>query len=1411
MEILKVVVAIFSIAACSYLLSIFNLSKNKRCNQGFIPLIMTIFSVIMGTNAYDYAKQVVETAENKEYMQYSYILVANLIVLVACILVKLLLLVVFSGKRNANNKSSFVRKFYQYDEDYNEWFLMDCWCNARKLFRQFTVAYVIFIGMFLGLTWYYGEKTKVWLYLSPVILLVVVTEIYNFLNGFTKIEYQHYIGGDESYSERVSNFYRIRSIYEKLFPDEILASYAGCEFTQQKDIASFLHKLEESKSDAEEIAAEFFSMRESKEAYDVDSIQAVVKLLKKQNVVFLNPFYRDLGKYLILPLMNALVSDQNCLIILGRNSVKKDVKIWLYDLIKDFCKVDTIWRVDELTKEINDCEIGLIGFSELYDIRVIEENKEFLSKTGFVLILEPSLVINTGQIGFSIIAEQMRDNGLDPVYCICDRMVEGLVDTMSHLLRERITEVVAPPVPRHIYTGMSWNVDGDYLRQNLFEKQTRYLGNGFELAAVAIKNQIPEVTWVSETKAPIKDLKWIVGQYYTSLCKYMNLPVQQQSIYDKVDFKSNLWSVAQKKEQFLIVDDEFCNMFSMMKTYLSRSKEQVFVNILSENYLLRDYMRCNSQMFLSNANVIPSIVPDYAKTERNTIIKLLFLMTYKSISEREIKNELDLIGYPSNDVFHALCALVEKYTFSKETIFVIESVQKPDSKTGIETEMYYSISKAAFDKYLQKTLTNAYYIVENEDKQVEYINAKLYDQVVQAVLPGQCVIYDGKYYIVKDVSVESGVILRRAADLYDGRRYYKQLRKYTLSYSEEKIINCIKIMDVEIATLCVDIHVDTKGYLEMDSNNNLKNAKEVSLEHRKVNKGLERSYKNKNILRVHLPDTTSHERFTICLLLMEMFRTIFPNTWHYLSVMSVRPDDIEGMLNYMVYELHGDVEDEYIYIVEDSDMDLGLLEAVEKNFMRFLEILSDFIMWHFEKMREPAYKDPIQREIVMPKNQERKKGIARLIEKIAKIFGVKKDEEVIIEEADSTNTTKTSDNETSEEPVKEEVKEASEEYTLEESEDVTENKELDAPDDIAQEYTLEDSETAEKTEVTGETEDSEDKNSKPVEQEVVEPEDTILDDEFEQDSEMIDIDGTDIFDEESNPIHDMYFEECFDKLGIDYREPTRYQKECFLKFGFDEIDYRIDLEGVRKYLKTRGFGKGDLTKARKRDMYEETVLDLESENCCDFCGIPISGVSYERINDGRIRCNDCSATAINTVEEFQKIFRHVLRTMQNFYGIEYKVSIGVKMTDAREIGKGAGILFKPSREYAARVLGYAQKYRGNYRLLVENGSPRIAMIDTMVHEMTHIWQYINWNDNQIKKIYGDGTNRDIVYEGMAMWASIQYLYMIGETSYAVKQELVAEHRQDVYGVGFRLYREKYPFVKDSAVITVSPFSVFPPL
>ena len=317
--------------------------------------------------------------------------------------------------------------------------------------------------------------------------------------------------------------------------------------------------------------------------------------------------------------------------------------------------------------------------------------------------------------------------------------------------------------------------------------------------------------------------------------------------------------------------------------------------------------------------------------------------------------------------------------------------------------------------------------------------------------------------------------------------------------------------------------------------------------------------------------------------------------------------------------------------------------------------------------------------------------------------------------------------------------------------------------------------------------------------------------EQDEDPDYVAIDGTDIFDTSSNSDTDLYLNDCFAELGITEIEKSRYQEECYLKFGFEDIDERIRIEDVRRFLTVRGFNNNSFTKARSRKTQETMGIDFDAVNHCDFCGVPLSGVSYERLSDGRIQCNECSATAINSVEEFKKLFYQTLHMMENLFGIDYKVPISVRTLDANKIARGFGSVYTPTTGVTSRVVGYAQRDNGMFSLNVENGSPRLATIDTTVHEMTHVWQYSNWNDGAIRRNYPEKWKRDIVYEGMAMWAAIQYLYLIGEVSYAQQQEMLANSREDIYGVGFRLYCERYPLVKDFSLVRLSPFKIFPPI
>ena len=1406
-----------------------NAKKSRRIRQFPLIFLCAALMIVGVFTCNKYYEKIVSLCESVDFLKNGELFVANAALLLAYGLIRLVLRLILNVVLKSGHALELCALgFYEYDDEYNEWFLKRQWTNFRKYFWAICIALNCAAGLYLGLTWRIGSESELWMMFFPCAAVAVLNEIYNYINGQTKEEFTHSVLGDEADARRVSNYYKLREIYEQLLPEPLLTAHTGCEFIGMESAADLLKEKHDSGDEWDRVTAAFFNADDRFKTADVDRTQATFQLMHRRNVVFFDPFYKDLGMYITLPMATSLLSGKKCVVLCGRKSCAEDVKTWLTGLLKEYSHMNTLWRVEYLSDKEPECEVGILTFAQIYDKRVINTNREFLSETDFVFLVEPSLMLNTSQVALSILADEMVQGEEKPVYCVCDRYTDALIDTLSHLLRSEITDVVAMPLPRCSYTSMSWNADGDFSRQRLFDKQTKYLGNGVELAAIAVKNQIPEATWYSETKAPVKDIKWIAGQYYATICRYMNRPSQQKSLYEKIKVSSTLWGAESVREKFVIVEDEFCNMFSMMRAYLSRGKTQAFVNVLSENYLLRDYMRCNRQVFMSDPNAVPSLVPDYAKTERNTILKLLLTMVIRPVSDEEVLRELHLAGIETEDAFAALSELLHKYTFADSSVFTVRSVRTTVDEFTTISSCVYTIAEDAFDKFFFDSLRSAYFILEDEKGEESYIDARLFSHVTQIILPGQFVTHDGKYYVAKYVSPQSGVVLRRASDLYDGRKYYRQIRRYVFDGEQKEVVWQRTVGDIEFTELRADFHVDTSGYLELSDSHNLRTAKVIDLSGDPTVGTYSRRYHNKSVLRIKLPDSNEKIRFTLCLLLSEIFKSVFPDGWQYLAVVTRQPDDISGMLNYMVYQVKGDFDDGYIYVIEDSGLDLGLLNAVEKNFTKLMEITADFLDWHYEKMREPAAKDPIPVKIAVAEAEKKKKRslLVRMFDRIRKLFtaGTKSERVDVptVERAESGHAEKSGDAPTEKVAEPAEAVETGEtaaaepagEYELAQPDQQEESSDVPELAPVAEgepgEYTLDDADA----EPPAESADTSPAPAEPAPVETSHPEDEFQPTE-ESDPDLVAIDGTDIFDNEGMPEDNEYLESSFAAMGLTPITKSRYQRECFLKFGFEEIDGRIRIDDVRKYLRVRGWSNNSLTLARKRDVFTATQMDLESVNHCDFCGLPLSGVSYERLNDGRTRCNDCSSSAISKPDDFRELFYRTLGMMEDFFEIRYRVPIRVKMSDARVVAKGVGRIFTPSTGVTGRVLGFAQRKNGKYSLLVENGSPRLATIDTMVHEMTHIWQYLNWDDKLVLSVYGmhdpscTAIARDIVYEGMAMWASIQYLYQIGETYYAARQEAVAAARQDVYGIGFRLYQEQYPLLKDSSLLKYSPFSTFP--
>ena len=270
-----------------------------------------------------------------------------------------------------------------------------------------------------------------------------------------------------------------------------------------------------------------------------------------------------------------------------------------------------------------------------------------------------------------------------------------------------------------------------------------------------------------------------------------------------------------------------------------------------------------------------------------------------------------------------------------------------------------------------------------------------------------------------------------------------------------------------------------------------------------------------------------------------------------------------------------------------------------------------------------------------------------------------------------------------------------------------------------------------------------------------------------------------------------------------------YHERYYLKYREGKRNTALDLEGTRSFLKELGFDGGELRQAREGKDCAESFRNADknggNQMRCSYCGAEISGVEFFRLPDGRLRCTTCSNSVVKTKEEVEEICQRVIANLDNFFGATIDVPVSFEITDERKLKRKVGVPVGTKDSQSMLILGVAVNKKNKYKVILENGAPRISLIATFAHELTHIWQYTHWDNNKnFQKC--PKSKRLLIYEGMAKWVELQYLYMIGETNVARREEAITRKRQDEYGRGFCLYEEVYPLSRDTMNCDVTPFT-----
>lgn len=979
-----------------------NVKKENRNRQYAMPVVAVIYSVVLfifterlSALCLDLFLKLAELFENinltvigafirdlyTSWGIYLILVLFNTLALIFYVIIKRVLTAILGRIKIRKDSfiSSVVELFYTYDELDEQWYIKEHCGQARTFIKTayYGCCFVSIAALLISCVLCMSNLVSAPFY--PVFSIIIIGEIYFFIDGWEKDDHKSEFTVQVDNSRHIAMYPMLRKPLKTLFGDKLSAEGTTVNDgeTTGGAIEDILIGFEKNGGHIGKNYSAFIRKKmECGFKPNIDYVRCGYDLATGKSLLFNTPFYDKLNPYIFYAMNRELLTGGKILIVLGRHGTEQDLCQWTKDGMKAVSNIPDFWKINVLAgKKVNEedlTDIGIISRSGVHDLDIHKNNLPFLRKVSFVIVVEPSRLVTTAQIGLNLLIKCCgKERRI--TFCSVDRNCDGLVDALSHILMTNITEVSATEYPHGISSYMYWTPDDDYLQHRMLPGVSRFLGMGTELSMVALKNQVKRTVWYGGESFPVLDAHWIAKQYYYDLLNYAQLPTNQETFDSYFQTSFNMCNERVSDYSFITVEDDRNNLFETRRNFATITEQQGFVNVISSEYMLREYMSANTEIFMVDPKAIPYITADYARTKRNAILSLCLLLCVDSVQEETLLRQLLMLNIdakePITAIWKEICTIFGTDSFTDKQGKQMLSVKNCDGKTVVfekdatilfrraycvesgKFESIYTIENEDFSRIILDDLQNASYIAEQESKDI-YIGTELKGHVYQKYMPGQFFTLNGKYYEMISTTSDNRILVRRASEHIGGRLAYRQVRNYTIHHIEDSdSMGALKsVNNIDIHNQFADFIVDTPGYWKLRAYNDFDNGDLI-----KVNGVPAREYHHKQILKLDFSKFgdafTDSVRMTLTNLLNEVFVTLFADNQAFISAITL--GNYDAPLTYSLeLKENFDNADKCIFIIEDSQLDIGLLIAVERNVNRILQIIVDYLAWNDEQIAE---------------------------------------------------------------------------------------------------------------------------------------------------------------------------------------------------------------------------------------------------------------------------------------------------------------------------------------------------------------------------------------------------------------------------------------------------------------------------
>jgi hypothetical protein len=857
------------------------------------------------------------------------------------------------------------------------------WSFAKKLFKitSYLAFILVFTQLFLASFHLFPSLLEVFPK-YPILSYLILAELTWFLGGLLPTNSTEKIDGNNVISITIAQYDALYDEYERLWPNRLLTNG---KIQEGHNVKEFNYEKIAINPEIQARVNQICS-RLKCEGVKIDGNYASIltNILEEDDVLIEDPSYQELANYLFPAIYGLLSKNKKLLVITPNNAAAKDAVGWFQKGIHKASGLDFAWTVATFQDAIEqNLDADILVLSPNYLLQ--DSLYQFLNKyknTGYIegiIFLEAEKIFTEYGLLIHLFNTKLQSIlKKKPQYIVMSQWYADLEHSVRELLHSVPKDTLGSlPKSEQLYY-MVWKTEGEEAFQTriLNKMIHRRLDPEAILALPAIKYGIESLHNVFQMKnATFESFEELLDNR-VHLKKYGIADYQIDLLKNNIHFYYQNWNVPVSDFSFIVARDYNHNLVDTLMQWNSVGKEACFVHIISPDYLLRDYLASNLEYFLDNNRKFAPVSARVSNTTWRKAFLLVEKLSTDYMSEEEITKELKQLVQVDDTVLETINKLF-KQTFKVNCDF---------------THVLYIKNEEHFDKNKQSFVNVTNYYLPTKAKQeifpawfrfftIKTITGAILDQVLeghvyQNYIVGQFHAFNGLLYQIKNIDKTRGEI-EVAFEAPIGELSYRQSREYHLNLLDglsTQINKTIPVLvngyEVRKCLVELELEVITKGYFSFSRGKNLMDeTTNITLFNDIGKDETKRHYQNGNALMVKLSSINNQilypneVAFTLSFLLNEIFPTLFPQTHQYLAACTHLPEEyfdespfLERLKLYspQIFNVRttNTKDSIYLYIMEDSELHMGLLESILEKWDHILEILADYLEWVREQMVE---------------------------------------------------------------------------------------------------------------------------------------------------------------------------------------------------------------------------------------------------------------------------------------------------------------------------------------------------------------------------------------------------------------------------------------------------------------------------